>query len=391
LTGRVTTARRALTVGAKLLLVAAVLSLVAGQVLGQPMLLSYVETGSMEPTLSPGDGFVAVPAAVDGDVEEGDVIVFRAEEIDGGGLTTHRVVDETDEGYVTKGDANPFTDQDSGEPPVKDEQIVATALQVNGEVVVVPGVGAVVEGVQSVLTTVQRQAAALLGTRSLLGVQGLAYLFFAASLVVYAVGEWRAGGQRARDRSRSRETGTDSRLLVGGFAALIVLAATATMVVPAGPQEYGVVSAEFDSENPRVVPAGESANRTYVVANGGTVPVLTVLEPGSDAVEVTPRRAYVGGGERVNATVTVDAPPETGAYRRYVVEHRYLAVLPPSVLLGLYEVHPWLPIVAVDAVLGLPFYLVGITVVGRGRVRTRRRERRVSVVTRLRRAVRGRN
>ncbi|MFC6975369.1 signal peptidase I [Halomicroarcula sp. GCM10025709] len=107
-------------------------SMVVGQLLGQPVLLGYVTTGSMQPTLDPGDGFVAIPAALAGPVDEGDVVTFRAEEIQGGGLTTHRVVDRTDRGYVTRGDNNPFTDQDGGEPPVTDAQIVAVVWQPGG-------------------------------------------------------------------------------------------------------------------------------------------------------------------------------------------------------------------------------------------------------------------
>jgi signal peptidase len=42
----------------------------------------------MQPTLDTGDGFVAIPEAVAGEIEEGDVITFRAEELQGGGLTT---------------------------------------------------------------------------------------------------------------------------------------------------------------------------------------------------------------------------------------------------------------------------------------------------------------
>ena len=72
-----------------------VVSLVAGNLLGQPILFSYVETGSMEPTLATGDGFVAVPPEVSGPIDEGDVVVFEAQRIQGGGLTTHRVVSET--------------------------------------------------------------------------------------------------------------------------------------------------------------------------------------------------------------------------------------------------------------------------------------------------------
>lgn len=111
--------------------------------LGQIAPLSYVNSGSMSPTLSTGDGFVAVPAPVADDPEPGDVVVYRSQQIESGGLVTHRVVGETDDGYVTKGDANPVTDQQAGEPPVTRDRIVAQALTVNGEVVALPGLGSV--------------------------------------------------------------------------------------------------------------------------------------------------------------------------------------------------------------------------------------------------------
>jgi signal peptidase len=38
-------------------------SLTLRAMLGQPVLLSYVEAGSMAPALKPGDGFVAMPGA----------------------------------------------------------------------------------------------------------------------------------------------------------------------------------------------------------------------------------------------------------------------------------------------------------------------------------------
>ena len=368
--------RRSLTLGVELLAAVVVFSLVVGQLVGTPVGLSYVETGSMAPTMEPGDGFVAVPAELAGPVEEGDVVVFRAEEIQGGGLTTHRVVGETERGYVTKGDANPFTDQDGDEPPVKEPQIVAQALQVGGSVVVIPGLGVVVGGVQAVLSAVQRTLAGLLGTRSLLGAQGLAYLFFGVTLTWYVVGAWRERGWQNRDRSRGRgrDEGLDPRLFAAGFALLLVVGATASMVAPAGTQEFGVVSAEFDSERPTVIPAGESNAITYRVPNGGVLPVVAYLEPASDGVGVDPGRARVGSGETVEATVTLHAPSETGYYRRYLVEHRYLAVLPPATVDALYRIHPWAPIVAIGALLGIPFYLVSTALVGRGRVRTRSRD-----------------
>jgi signal peptidase len=371
----------------QLTILLAVVLLVLGSVLGQPFVLGYVETGSMSPTLQPGDGFVAVPTQVGSSVDTGDVIVFRAEKLQGGGLTTHRVVGNAERGFITRGDANPFTDQSSGEPPVKRAQIVATALQVNGNVVVIPSLGTAVESVQSVLSTVQRHLTAILGIAALSGTRGLAYLFFAGTFLWYVVGEWRADDTEIPDRTASRITEVDSRLVMGAFAAVLMMGATAAMVAPAGTQEYGVVSAEFSSERPDVIQAGESKSRPYAVANGGLFPVVTYLEPASEGVEVQPRGLSVAGGSVANATVTLHAPPETGYYRRFVTEHRYLAVLPEPVIRGLYEIHPWAPIVAIDVVIAVPYYLLGARLVGSGPVRLRRlRDKPLAV--RLRRAVR---
>jgi len=362
--------------------------LIGGQLLGQPALLGFVTSGSMSPTLETGDGFVAIPAELAGPINEGDVIVFEAEAIQGGGLTTHRVVSETDRGFVTRGDANPFTDQAGDEPPVKEAQIAAVAWHPGGSVVVIPHLGTAIEGVQAVLETVQRQVASLLGTRAVLGTRGLAYLIFAVTLAWYVVGEWRARDTKEPERTRSQDTGVSPRLVVGLFALLLVGGATAAMVGPAGTQQYGVVSAEFESDRPTVIPAGQSESVDRPLANGGLVPVVVYLEPGSEGIDVQPRRFSLSGGEQVTATVTLSAPDETGYYRRFVTQHRYLAILPSSIIDSLYAVHPWAPIVAIDALLAVPFYLVGVRLVGGGRIRRRSRGRDLPTMARVRRAVR---
>ncbi|MFC7229010.1 signal peptidase I [Salinirubellus salinus] len=356
------------------MLVSVALSIVAGAVLGQPTVLGFVETGSMAPTLDPGDGFVAVPSDLT-EIEEGDVITFHAEEIQGGGLTTHRVVGETDRGYVTRGDANPFTDQQGGEPPVRREQVVAEALQVGGSVVVVPHLGTAVEGVQGALGAVQRGAVGLFGTRALLGPQWLGYLFFGATLVYYLLGEYRDRNERgSRERSRGRDTGIDPRVLLLGFALVLAAAATAAMAGPAGPKEFGVVSAEFDSERPDVIRAGGSSDLPYQVPNSGVVPTVVFLEP-REGVRVEPTEIVLGPHQVTEVTITLSAPLETGYYRRYVVEHRYLAVLPVPIIRSLHAVHPWLPVVVIDALIAGGFLAVTLPLIGRGRVRSRDRER----------------
>lgn len=356
-----------------------------GSILGQPMGVAYVKTESMEPTLSPGDGFIAIPIPLSGSIEEGDVVVFESERIGGGEATTHRVVDITDRGYITRGDANPVTDQDGGEPPVKRGQVVAKAMRVNGQVVVIPALGVIVEGTQSVLSLAQRTLATIVGSRSLLGTQGLAYLFFMATLGWYAVGKCREKNTKRRERGQSRVERLDIRLVVAAFACILVIGATATMMVPSGTQEFGVVSAEFQSERPNVIPSGESKRRPYLVANGGVLPVATFFEPASEGVELDMRQTVVPARSTVENGVTLHAPSDTGYYRRYVTEHRYLAVLPLSTIQLLYELHPWAPIVVIDALIGVPFYVLGVRLAGRARIRRdRSRKSRQTVLARVR-------
>lgn len=372
-----------------LLLVSAV-ALVAGSMLGQPVLLSYVTSESMEPTLHVGDGFVAIPAAVTGPVERGDVVTFRAKEIQGGGLTTHRVIEETDRGYVTKGDNNPFVDQDRAEPPVKDSQIVAVAWQPGGSVLAIPNVGRFVTATQDVLSGLQRQLASLLGTGALLGTQGLAYLLLALAVLAYVADIVLTRNSKQQYRDTTRDSGTSVRLVVAIFAGAVVLAATAAMAVPAGPQEFETISAERDSPGPRVIEAGTNESVTYAVGNGGLVPVVTYHEPETDGVDFQPREMVIPGRSSVNATLTLSAPPETGYYRQYIVEHRYLLVLPQSTIRGLHNVHPWLPVVVIGALLGTPLYVLGVTLAGTGRIRPRSRDRDLGIFTGFRRALRDR-
>ncbi|MFT4923402.1 MAG: signal peptidase [Haloarculaceae archaeon] len=365
------------TRGVELLLVLVLVALIAGAALGQPVLLGFVETGSMEPTLEPGDGFVAIPSPVAGDIEEGDVIVFEAQNLQGGGLTTHRVVGETESGYITRGDANPFTDQDGQEPPVTDAQVVAKVWQVNGEVVAIPGLGLLTEAARGMLDSVQRTLAQTFGTRAFLGTQGLALLIAGGGLAVLLFGFLFDDERRQRvvKRTRRRKGIYDPRRLVLAMALFVALVSGGTMAAMSNTQEYGMVSASFDSENPTTVPTDETSNLTYPALNGGQLPVYAFYSPASSNVDVEPTSVRMDRGESRNVTVTLQAPPETGYYPQYVAEHRYFAVLPFGVVAGLYAVHPWLPTLATSLLMGGSFLLVGLLVVGASPVRTRSRSR----------------
>lgn len=357
-------------------LVVVLVSLVAGHLLGYPVLLGHVESESMEPTLKEGDGFIAVPTALAGDVGEGDVVVFEAEDVQGGEVTTHRIVEEREEGYITQGDNNPFTDQGTGEPAVTDGQVKAVLLTTDGSVLRIPQLGTATDAVSSVISSVDSRVAQLFGVREL-GSQQLSYLLLGFGLTAFAallVLE-NSDRTRERDRSRSRAGVFDTRVLLAVSVLLLCAGATLGMVAPAESETYGIVSSESNASSPTIVQQGESDSLTYQVSNGGLIPTISYLEPESDGIEIEPDRVRLARDEIVNTTVTLEAPEETGYYLRSQTEHRYLAIVPPPVIDSLYEIHPWAPYVLINAVIVTPFVLLWLLLSGSRTVRLRQRDR----------------
>ena len=357
-----------------------VVSLSLGYFLGQPVLLSYAESGSMEPAIDEGDGFVLIPSQISGSPNAGDIVTFQAEQVQGGKLTTHRVMGETETGYITKGDDNPFTDQDSGEPPVTDAQIVGEVVTVGGSPVTVPMLGTFVESTRGMVGSVQRFIASSFGMSAVMGTQGLAYLLFGVGVVLFFLSTIFGGGDRygrkkSRDKERDELFSTFTVVLVAAFFIMLVL--TATMLTQGGTTKYELISAESDSPTPRVVPAGDSVDRRYIATNPGHIPVMSFIEPGSPGVEVGEKshEHYIRANQSVNATVTFTAPKEIGYYSMYVVENRYFAVLPPPVIRELYKIHPWVPLAVINGLIAGAFVVFSAVLVGTKPVRTRTRKR----------------
>ncbi|MFB6107090.1 MAG: signal peptidase I [Halobacteriaceae archaeon] len=356
---------------AELLLAALVLSTLVGQLVGTPIGLGYVQTGSMRPTMEPGDGFVAIPRPLAGPITDGDVVVYDAENLHDGGLVTHRVVGRTGGGYATKGDANPFADQQGTEPPVRDSQVVAVALQVGGRVVVVPGVGALSTTVDGAVLRGKVLLYQVTGLRVPSGSMGLLATVSVLLGLVFAYDTLAgAGSGRSRERSRGRDHGSDVRFVLAVVVLLLVTSATLSMVLPSGPRSL--------PSDPT-----ERQTGTYAVRNSGVLPIVARLETDGH-VSVRPAELRVDRLASENASVAIPA----GATRPRLVEHRYLALLPRPVIRTLYEFHPWAPIVVIDALVGVPFYLLGLVLVGRGRVRDRSRSRDASLPARARRLLR---
>jgi signal peptidase len=283
-----------------------------------PFQLSYVTSGSMEPTLSEGDGYVLVG----GDVEVGDVITFRTED----GYVTHRVVGESAGGYTTRGDANPSTDQAGGAPLIQEEQVLGKALTVGGQLVVVPGLGTV--------------AGVAEGYRPY--VLGALVTLLLASAV--------------RDARRERETVPDRDMTHVGEVVLPLLAGlsvacVAVLAVSVTTQQLTYVATAVESGG-STLNVGEPAVRTVTVEVARTP--LTQVVVDAQGVTVLDRTVQ---GSTAELTLRVPAQSEPGPYSAAASVHPYPAVVPRSLVVWLHGVNPWLACVGSTAVVFAPFWL----------------------------------
>lgn len=347
-----------------ILLVAAIIAFVLTQVFGFPTPVSYVETDSMAPTINPGDGFIGVPAPVAGEPEAGDIVTFRAQTIGGGGLTTHRIQEVTDEGYITRGDNNPFTDQDSGEPIVTDAQIEMVVLQFGDRPVVIPGLGIVAQLIQGLLGAV----GGLLGLGDsggansglLLGLGGLV-------LVILTVGYDKVTSDNTRlpTRNTSRREGVvDSKLILLAILIALSLPVLSMMSIPSGTDQALIVSTASPSDDPTRIVAGESSDIEIEIENNQFVPKLVVLTPQSEGVAFSDRAIGVSHGQTVETTLTLTAPEETGPHTLARSEHHYIHVLPTAVIVALHNIHPAVAMLAITGVVLSPIAILFYLIVG---------------------------
>lgn len=352
-----------------------VLSIVVSQLFGFPSPISFVATDSMEPQLAPGDGFVGIPKPIAGDISEGDVITYRAQEIQGGGLTTHRVVDKTENGYITKGDNNPFTDQEGAEPPVTESQIELVVLQFNDRIIRIPFVGTVAQGIKTGLGSV----VGLLNVSSLsatnpgviIGVTGVGLLVFS---LIYDI--FTADNTRSMSRSVDRPAVIDSRLVLVALLLIVSLPLLSMTTLPSGTDQMSIVStmASYPDDQSRIQ-AGSSAEYTMSIKNNQRVPMIIIVTGETDGFTVQDNVFLLAAGETVQTKYRMTAPREPGGYVHARSVSFYLPVLPISVIKTLHDIHPLIALGSTTGVIVSPIIILFYFTVGFKSIRLREASR----------------
>lgn len=281
-----------------------------------PVIITSPDTESMVPTIETTDLVIAVSQD---DYETQDIILFRDANVDQ--LVLHRIVDETEEGYVTQGDANDITDQEAGLAPVSNSQISGKILTYNNEPITIPHVGLIYSQTE------------------LLVLGWIIFLIFTVFGSTITEAEY-----KHNELSFIRTASVlilAFCLLVIGISFLFPTVETLTYVVSqqAPAESQSVVSIDSVKEQPIIIDNGLNIITTqYPEVNSSQISFKSVSRTAWDETELIFENKPQSSIGPIEAEVTV---------------YTFLRTLPRPLLYSLAQIHPLLGSVASVGVFGL--------------------------------------
>jgi signal peptidase len=295
----------------------------------------------MEPVIDIGDLFLIQPYHPSLEfltkVQIGDIIVFKSTS---GLYIVHRVIGETASGFVTKGDNNPFTDQQGGEPFVTREKIVGKALTFQGSPIVIPKAGL---WIRQFSTFFRRNTFLVAGG---IGTAGGLLLFFSKKTTRSFI-----------KRRHSRNNGIKIKHLYMISLGVLSLAILVPMIGGMTTNRIEYVVTEHPITSERSIVKGGVLNRTLTLSNKGLVPFYAFLSSPNGNVDIKPATVLQYPGSPTEIEIQVEAEDNIGYYEKEVYVHKYLPILPLPALSALIVIHPYLPILAMEFLLLSPFII----------------------------------
>jgi signal peptidase I len=294
------------------LLVATSVVILTGGVFHRPLLLAAVPTGSMAPTLNPGDMIIVLPTWAVPPLTEGDIVVFKTPR--DREWIVHRIIGgDAFSGYVTKGDANPTADVNS----VRQNHIAGIVPRWNGQAARLPRLGVLSLDKGPLSSPVVAAVALVMG------------IFL---LVLDLPERQSAPRGRAQPQGRTRP-GMVLQLYIG-FATTVFL----TTLIPAWTMSSSMeMRYQFvDQHHANVKSAGlfltgRPHQESAPFENPSFLPLLVVYSPEDPFIHYDPWWSVVPPKQTREFHVTVQAQ-EPGRYTSYVRSGAFLPLMPPYLL-----------------------------------------------------------
>lgn len=305
-----------------------VLLSVLSLILDAPLLLAYIKSDSMSPTLNKNDlVFINI---FDRNFNEGDIVVFNSN----GDWICHRIVREVEGGYITKGDRNIATDQFGGKEIVTRERIVGKILSISGDPINIP-LGVEFEKVENTFAK-----------------NKLLLFFFLSFAGLLLIGK----GERKKRCKKYLRISAKTLFAISSLLILTMFSLANVVAFEKRTISYGTTSAGGLRED-WVLP-GEVFSRQIEFENRGAYPYYYRISPDSANLKFEGEGFILYPGERRVIEIEIHAPEDTSLHTEKLSVAKYIPLLPIEVIDALSSAHPYLPILAMDFEIALVLLLV---------------------------------
>jgi signal peptidase I len=323
-----------------------VIAAVGSAITKKPVLLTVIRSNSMYPVWERGDMVIIDNLNKDEDIRDGDIVFFKAEE---GSLATkgwiaHRVIGgNAKEGFITKGDANRYSDQESDNTgSIERKWIAGRAMEIGGNPIVLNKIGYLSLWMEKY----QSNPLLLPGFALILG-------------IIIVIGELLPG---QKHKKKSKSSGMELQLIyfIGGLSISIIVGGTMitsghtlNQVYEVSEQSQGVII----GSDVGILKVGDSVTRPLSeIKNESIFPLIGVITTNDKQIELSHKKVTLLKGEQINSTYTVNAK-NPGKYHSTIKVGLFYPLLPSSFINFLAQKSYWLALTFVSIVPGLPLMI----------------------------------
>ncbi|MHB1453822.1 MAG: signal peptidase I [Saccharofermentanales bacterium] len=324
---------------------AAVLTAVISSILwNRPVLFSAVRSDSMSPLFERGDVVFVDNLNRSDPLSIGDIVLFKAEEgeLSVLGYVAHRIIGgNKEEGYTTRGDANHYSDQETGSPLIKREWIVSRIAVRKGRPVRIPLLGYLsiwMEGVKSSRYTLPAIAVLLIG--------------------VVCIGELKnnsKGKIKKKNKAGMQQLYFFSGLTISIILATLMLTSShkITFLYEVSSEGRGAIM----GSSVGIVNIGDERQLSLAnIRNNGIIPLTAVITAQDSQLRFSHVLTTLKKGDTITPQVFLKAR-EIGYYSSNINIGVFYPFLPRDFIYFLASISYWLALAAVSLVPGLPLMI----------------------------------
>ncbi len=312
----------------------------------KPMLFSAVRSNSMYPLFQRSDMILIKSVSDKDEVHIGDIVVFNVEKgnLASKGWIVHRIFDGDEKtGFITKGDANEYTDQASGGTgPIQRDWIASKVLTIGNHPLKIPLIGYLPLWMENFQTNPYAMPIIAVVLAGIVGVNEL------------------TSSNKRKKKKKSSGLYMQLVYFLGGLTITIIMAATmlATsqrLIVPYEVSEnsQGVIM----GSDVGIIKVGEEIEKSLSELNNkGFFPIVSTITTNDEQMSFSHPLTTLKPGDEIETKMKLNAS-KVGKFNTTIHVGMFYPFLPSKFIYYLSTKSYWLALIVVSLIPGLPLML----------------------------------